>query len=312
MNHLLVLSPDAPRYVELLRARDLPELRVEGATSVREARSRLAPCNILLGTPALVAQVIDGVPRLQWVQSTFAGVDALMGPDLRRDYRLTGLKEIFGPLMSEYVFGWILGLERHLFRLRDQQERRQWQPLPYRRLRGLTLGIAGLGSIGRSIAATGAHFGLRVVGWKRTAEPCAGVDRVYAQEELPEFVAGVDFLVITLPSTAATRGVFDARALSRLRADAVLINVGRGDVVVQADLVEALRAGRLAAAVLDVFEDEPLPADSPLWTLPNSYVTPHTAADSFPEDIADIFCMNYRRFRQGRELRYVVDFERGY
>ncbi len=312
MNQLLVLSPDAPRYVELLRARDLPELRIEGARNVREARSRLGNCNIVLGKPALVAQVLESAPRLQWVQSTFAGVDALTVDGLRRDYRLTGVKGIFGGLMSEYVFGWILSLERRLFDLDAQQRQREWSPLPYRRLAGLTLGLAGLGSIGRALAATGAHFGMRVVGWKRSAASCPGVERVYGQEALGEFVAEADYLVITLPSTPATRGLFGAEVLSGMRAGSVLMNVGRGDVVDEEDLVVALQAGRPQAAVLDVFQDEPLPGDSPLWGLPQVHVTPHSAADSFPEDIADIFCTNYRRFRQGRDLEFAVDFERGY
>lgn len=312
MNHLLVLSPDADRYVELLRARALPDLHIDGAATAASAHDHVADCNIVLGKPALVAEVLDGAPQLQWVQSTFAGVDALTAPDMRRDYRLTGLKDIFGPLMSEYVFGWILALERQLFELRDQQARRDWRPIPYRRLSGLTLGVAGLGSIGRAIAATASHFGLRVVGWKRAAESVPGVDQVYGQGDLDAFVREIDFLVITLPSTDATRGVFDASVFSAMSSPTVLINVGRGDVVVQDDLVQALREGKLRAAVLDVFEREPLPPDSPLWTLPGAFVTPHTAADSFPEDIAQVFCDNYLRFRQGRELNYAVDFERGY
>lgn len=312
MNHLLVLSPDADRYVELLQARELPDLRIDGAATTQVARKQVMRCNIILGKPAQVADILDHAPRLEWVQSTFAGVDALMAPGLPRDYRLTGLKDIFGPLMSEYVFGWILALERHLFELRDQQARRHWQPIPYRRLQGLTLGIAGLGSIGRAIAASAAHFGLCVVGWKRTPEPVPGVDRVYGQDELQAFVREADFLAITLPSTRATRGVFDAETFSAMKPEAVLINVGRGDVVAQDELVQALRGGKLRAAVLDVFEQEPLPPDSPLWTLPGAYVTPHTAADSFPEDIAEVFCDNYRCFREGRELNYLIDFERGY
>jgi len=312
MNRVLVLSPDAERYVQLLRARALPDAHVEGAATADEARGAAARANVVLGKPALVAGILDQAEQLEWVQSTFAGVDALTAPGLRRDYRLTGLKEIFGPLMSEYVFGWILALERHVFELRAQQGRREWRPIPYRRLRGLTLGVAGLGSIGRAIAASGAHFGLRVVGWKRSAEPVPGVARVYAQDELEAFVRQPDYLVITLPSTPATRGVFDAGVFDVMAEDAVLINVGRGDVVAQHDLVSSLRKGDLRAAVLDVFEDEPLPSEHPLWTLSGAYVTPHTAADSFPEDIAGVFCDNYRRFHEGRELKYVVDFARGY
>jgi glyoxylate/hydroxypyruvate reductase A len=119
-------------------------------------------------------------------------------------------------------------------------------------------------------------------------------------------------VVITLPDTTETQGLFNAGALRSMKPDAVLINVGRGSVVVETDLIEALDQGRIRGAVMDVFEQEPLPDGSPLWGKSNAWITPHNSGTSYPPDIVKIFCDNYRRFVQGRELRYLIDFEKGY
>ncbi|MQM39709.1 Glyoxylate/hydroxypyruvate reductase A [wastewater metagenome] len=174
------------------------------------------------------------------------------------------------------------------------------------------MGIAGLGSIGQHIAGTANHFGLDVIGYKRRASDVPGVRRVYAGDEWGEFLEGLDYLVLTLPDTPETHHLVDAEALKRLPARAWVVNVGRGPLIDSEALAEALRDGHIAGAVLDVFETEPLPADSPLWDLENCYVTPHVAAESFPEDIVEIFRRNYARYRDGEALDYVIDFARGY
>ncbi len=311
-DRLLIVSPDAATYAALAAEADLGALEVRATTDVTGARDLAAECNLVLGVPALVAELLGEMPRLAWVQSTFAGVDALCRPGLRRDYALTGLRGIFGALMREYVLGWILALERDLFGARDHQRHGRWQAQPYRGLAGLTLGVCGLGSIGQAVAHAGAAFGMRVVGYRRTPAPCAAVERVYSGGAFHAFLAEPDHLVVVLPDTPATAGLFDRKALAAMRDDAVLINVGRGRTVVEADLVEALRQGALRAAVLDVFASEPLPAESPLWSLPNAYLTPHNAALSFPRDVFGRFLANYRRRCAGEPLADRVDFARGY
>ena len=311
-DRLLIVTPDAADYAALAAQTDLGGLAIHTATDAEAARAHAAGCNLVLGVPAQVAGLLDAMPRLTWVQSTYAGVDALCRPGLRRDYTLTGLRGIFGALMREYVFGWILALERDLFAARENQRQRRWQEQPYRGLGGLTLGVCGLGSIGTAVARAGTALGMRVVGYRRTPSACDAVERVYSGDEFTVFLAQPDHLVVVLPDTPATAGLFDRAALAAMKEGAVLINVGRGRSVVEADLVDALRTGRPRAAVLDVFETEPLPETSPLWTLPNAYLTPHDAALSRPADVFGRFVANYRRHLAGEPLADVVDFARGY
>jgi phosphoglycerate dehydrogenase-like enzyme len=214
--------------------------------------------------------------------------------------------------MSEYVFGYILALERSLFEMRDDQRRRIWREMPYRSLQGRRLGICGTGDIGRHLAKTARHFGMEVWGYRRRTAPCPAFDRTFSPDAFREFLAGPDYMVIALPLTPDTRRLFDRQALSAMKETAVLINVGRGSIVSEQDLARAVQRGRIRGAVLDVFETEPLPEESPLWTLPGVFVTPHNAAFSFAEDIIAIFLENYQRFRRGASLRHVVDPGRGY
>lgn len=309
---LLILSHDADEYAGYLRQADLPGLEVRLATNIEAAEPAIGDADIVLGNPSWVARVLPQARSLAWVQSTFAGVAPLCQPGLRRDYQLTTVRDVFGPLMSEYVFLHLLARERQLAATWRAQAQARWEPMSYRGLGGQTLGVCGLGSIGRHIAATARHFGMRVLGYRQHDGDSDAVDRVYRGDELPGFLASLDYLVLVLPQTPQTHHLIDATALSQLRPDATLINVGRGDSVDEAALVSALASGKLRHAILDVFEQEPLPPDSPLWQLPNVTLTPHSSARSFPADIAALFAGNYRRYCRSQPLNYVVDFVRGY
>lgn len=312
MNKLLILSADAARYATLLEAADLPDLETVTASDVESAAEQVFGCNIIFGDPLLVSEVLEKAERLQWVQSSWAGVDHLCQPGLRQDYVLTGAKGIFGSLISEYVVTYLYALERKLFTMRDNQLKQHWQPLPYRLSRDITLGIVGLGSIGQHLAHTARHFGMRVIGLNRSGKACADVEKVYTADELARFVAEPDYLVLTLPDTPETKHFIDADVLKLMKSSAVLMNVGRGNIINEADLVNALQEGVIGGAVLDVFQNEPLAQDDPLWQTPNVYITPHNAATSFPEDIAGIFVENYRLFLQSKPLLHAVDFNLGY
>ena len=230
----------------------------------------------------------------------------------RRDYLLTGVRGVFGTLMSEYVFAQALAHETRLVERHRRQQRREWWPRPSGTLAGRTLGIMGTGSIGRDIARVGRAFGMRVFGYSRGGAGQDGFEKVFPGHELRAFLATADYLVGVLPATPATDCLLDAAALTALRPDCCLINVGRGNLIDEVALAAALREGRLGSAVLDVFHHEPLPADSPLWDTPNLTVTAHIAAHSRPPDIARIFEENYNRFLTGAPLRDRIDFERGY
>lgn len=312
MNHLLILSADAQDYAERLTAAALAELSIQTATSAKLDKHSLQNINLVLADPPLLVELLTHLPKLQWVQSTYAGVNALCAPGLRNDYQLTNVKGVFGPLISEYVLAYMLALERDVFRARTQQRQHQWQPFPYRSLAGLKIGIAGLGDIGQHLATTAKQFAMQVKGLKFSAAKVLNVDTVYTLDHLAEFLADLDYLVITLPATPLTHHLFNAETLAYLKPEAVLINVGRGACVDQAALTAHLQAKQLRAAILDVFEEEPLLATDPLWELENVYLTPHQAAVSFPENIVKIFTHNYQRFQQQQSLEYLIDFAKGY
>jgi phosphoglycerate dehydrogenase-like enzyme len=312
VNRLLIVADNAPEYATLVKAAGLPGLEMATATAADSARVLIPDCNIVLADPYMIREVIGTARRLEWVQSAWAGVDALCAPGLRRDYVLTGVKGVFGPLMAEYVITYLFGLERQVFAMWDNQRERRWHKLRYRHSRDITVGFVGLGSIGRHVARMVKGFGLRVTGLSRSGAACDDVDEVFTTGCVAEFLAEPDYVVMSLPETGLTRGFMDATKLRMMKPSAVLINIGRGSSIVEADLVEALESGVIGGAVLDVFEREPLPQDSPLWSLPNVLITPHYSALSFPADISAIFVDNYHRFTRGEPLRHVVDFEAGY
>ena len=312
MIHVLILARDATIYLPFVERDTGVGVTVHACEDVAMAMGVVGRCQVILGQPDLVARVLAHAKRLEWVQSTFAGVDALCRPGLRRDYRLTGVKGLFGSLMSEYVFGYILAMERQVVRVAQNQGRHVWQPLACRSLRGMTLGVCGLGSIGRHVARTGATFGMEVVGYRRCDAPVQGVDRLYSGEGFFDFLGAADYVVALLPATPKTHHLFDKAAFSAMKPSAIFMNAGRGGTVRESDLIAALRRREIAGAVLDVFEEEPLNAESPLWDMEGVMITPHISAFSFPEEIAGIFLRNLSAFTAGRPLAYGVDFSRGY
>ena len=312
MNQLLILAADAAKYEVLIKASDLQNLEVRVADDVATALVSIDGCNIILGEPSLVSEVLASAGQLQWVQSSWAGVDRLCATGLRQDYVLTGVKDVFGPLISEYVMTYLFALERQVFTMRSNQLSRQWQPLSYRPAREIKLGVVGLGSIGQHLAHTARFFGVRVTGFNRSGRPCDDVEKVYTADDLADFLEEPDYIVLTLPDTPGTRQFIDANVLKLMKPSAVLINVGRGSIINEEDLVAALRNGVIGGAVLDVFTNEPLPPENPFWAMPGVYVTPHNAATSFTEDIVRIFVDNYQRFLRQDKLKHVVNFDLGY
>lgn len=312
MNKLLILAADAEKYTALIRVANLQGLEIVTAADAASASAMLNGCNIILGDPLPVSELLASAAQLEWVQSTWAGVDHLCQPGLRTDYVLTSAKGIFGSLISEYVMTYLFGLERGVFAMLNNQLEKNWKPLPYRPARDITIGIIGLGSIGKHLARTAEYFGIRVLGLNRSGKPCAGVEKVYTSDDLRGFLEEPDYVVLTLPDTPATKNFIDADVFDLMKTSTVLMNIGRGSIVNESDLVNALREGIIGGAVLDVFNSEPLAKDSPLWHLPGVYVTPHNAATSFPEDIVAIFIDNYQRFLKKEPLRHRINFELGY
>jgi len=308
---VLILTHDANDYLERLAGLAAGGVALQAADSPRRALEAYAGEPVVLGQPDLVAAVLEQLPGVRWVQSTWAGVRPLL--DLgRRGYLLTGVKDVFGPQMAEYVFGHLLARETRLAERRARQERREWWAAESGTLEGKRMGIMGTGSIGRHVARAAAAFDLRVSGYSRSGRPTPGFERVFPAAGLADFLGELDFLVCVLPNTPETRGLLDDRALRALRPGCVLVNIGRGSLVDEAALLAALERGDVAAAVLDVFAEEPLAPASPLWGAPGVTVTAHVSGVSRPAHIARLFEANYNRWAAGETPDYVIDFEQGY
>jgi phosphoglycerate dehydrogenase-like enzyme len=304
MHKVHILSAKKETYQSLIEKAHLPDLTIE---------PNPAPdVDILLGDPTLLKGALASFPALAWVQSIWAGVEPLLDPSLRRDYILTNARGVFGGLMSEYVFAYLLAHERKILHLHQLQQQRHWDNSNLGTLRGKTIGLLGVGSIGAEVARAAKFFGMNVRGYTRSSGTCPHVDEFFHGDDLLKFANKLDYLVNILPNTPHTRKLINAKLLNALPAHAVFINVGRGAVVDEPALIDALSQNKLAAAVLDVFEQEPLPPDHPFWATPNLSMTFHTAAPSIPEDIAKLFIENYYLFHQDKPLKYQVNFDQGY
>jgi len=214
--------------------------------------------------------------------------------------------------MTEYVFAYLLAHELKLLQRMNEQRSHQWFKATSGTLQGKRLGIMGTGNIGQQIAETAKHFGAMVTGLNRSGAPAPGFEKVMRLAQLDDFLKEIDYLVAALPQTADTDKLLNAVSLAKLPAHAYLINVGRSNVIDTEALVAALKNSSLAGAALDVFDEEPVPQDSPLWDTPNLSITAHIAAVSHPSLIVPIFLENYRRYINEQPLNYVVDFEAGY
>ncbi len=307
----MVVSGLAEDYARALLQRDDVDFTITYCTTAADALRQYSGEQVVLGDPDLVAPILSNMPNVNWVQSTWAGVLPFIDAP-RRDYSLTGVKQVFGAQMSEYVIGHILAHELKITDRESAQGKREWLDTPSGTLQHKRIGIMGTGSIGQHIARNAATFGMSVSGLNRSGTPVSGFTEVIPVGNIDEFLSPLDYLVSVLPETPDTHDLLNEHTLSRLPEHAWFINVGRGNVLDEPALIQALEAGRLAGAVLDVFKQEPLPSDSALWSTKNLRVTAHTAAVSDASLIIPIFMENLRRYRAGEQLKYVVEFDRGY
>jgi len=274
-------------------------------------------------------RLLARAPRLAWVHSATSGVERALTPASReRGLIVTNARGVFSRPIAEYVLMMILAVSRRLPQLLELQRERTWQPLEGSELRDVTVGIVGLGSIGRAVGSLATAFGCRVIAVRRRPESGvessregddlsfgeAMLDRVGGPEMLPELLGESDFIVLAAPLTPATENMINADTLAMVKAGSWLINVARGRLIDERALLRALRDGPLGGAVLDTFREEPLPALSSFYELPNVIVTPHTAWSSgrVLDRSVDLFCDNLRRFATGEPLLNVVDPAAGY
>jgi phosphoglycerate dehydrogenase-like enzyme len=260
---------------------------------------------------------IGRAPKLRWIHSVSVGVESVLTPCVRlRGLTVTNGRAVFDEPIAEYVMTMILALCRRLPQLVELQRERTWQPLEAVEMGRTTIGLVGLGGIGRTVARLAAPFGPRIVAVRRRpgSEAVPGVEVLGGLDALPKLLDVADFVVLGLPLTSDTANVIDEAALLRFKRGSWLINVARGALVDEPALRAALRTGPMGGAVLDAFCDEPLTESSPFWRLPNCIVTPHTSWWS-PDVLGrtfSVFCDNLRLYREGRPLERLVDLGAGY
>ena len=273
-----------------------------------EAAIDTSAVEIVVGAPPDLTAIIPRCPQLRWVQSTWAGIDAI-AHFASETLQITPLKGVFGPSMTEYVMGWLLAIERNVI---SRASQKHWAPSPEPRLTGKRLGIMGTGGIGTAIALAAKAFGLEIFGLNSDGLSVHGFTTCYRSADRLAFSEGLDYLVSVLPQTSQTDNLIDHEVLMRLNPRAIVINVGRGNAVVEADLIASLNGGHLRAAVLDVFREEPLPKEDPLWSTPGVYITSHTAGPTPDEAIAEVFKRNLDLYEAGKPLTDAVHADRGY
>lgn len=299
--------------------RRFPSLDIDHAEH-EASMTRLMPGADVAFTSVLTPAAFAAASRLRWVHSPAAGVGRMLFPALVESrVTLTNSRGMNAGAVAEHTFGMLLAITRRLpVAVRAQGERTWAQEalcgLPL--LGGRTLGIIGLGAIGQAVARLGRAFGMRVVATRHSPERgCPpDVDEVFASGDLAELLSQADVVVVAAPLTAETRGLLGAQEFRQMKRSALFVNVARGRLVREADLVAALEGGLIAGAALDVFEHEPLDPRSPLWAMPNVVMTPHVAGfrADYWEAAVDLFAENLTRFMRGEALQNVVDKRWGY
>ena len=310
-----------PELLDRLR-RDFPAVRILSPGSREDVRELLPEADVVLGW-AVTADNFALARRLRWIHLTAAGVGPALFPALiESNVILTNARGLHAVAMAEHAIGLMLSFARKLHLARDAQRERRWiqrelltEPPPFRDLAGGTLALIGLGHVGRAVAERARALGLRVIALRRRpASPPDPAHEQWPAERLSEALALADWVVLAAPLTDGTRHLLGRTELARLKPDAVLINLGRGALVDERALIEALERGALGGAGLDVTEEEPLAEASPLWNMPQVILTPHVSglAPRLWERALEQFARNLGAYLAGRPLENVVDMRAGY
>ncbi len=321
LHHRFSLWQAPPWFAERLR-RDFPQLNVVHLSNYERLNQEIADADIAIAW-SLRGEQIKLATRLKWIHSTATAVHALMSPELKSsDIIVTNARDVHGPVVAEHALALTFALAKRLSQAVKYQQQRHWaqaelwdqMPRP-RELSGATMTILGLGGIGRPLAKMAKGVGMRVVGVREHDErKCEDVDTVYGWDRLERALREADFVVLALPVTPKTHHLMNAARLAYLRPDAYLVNVGRGVLIDEEALVQALRAHSFAGAALDVTVEEPLSPQSPLWEMENVLITPHIASltDKMWERHYTAFSENLARFLAGQGLLWVVSKEKEY
>jgi phosphoglycerate dehydrogenase-like enzyme len=314
LNRIAAISP----RVKVQNIWDLSRADFRGDSSAKDKLDiALADVEVVYGI-RLPRELIARAPKLKWVQVMSAGVDRFLDSDFRRSpVILTNVSGIHATPISEFVMEQMLMFAKNALLCFELKQKRQWQRYSPSTLRGKTVGIVGLGHIGKEVARLSKAFGMRVIATRRSkprTQHTRNVDLMLPRQELPRLLAESDYVVITLPYTHETDKLFGETELKTMKPSAYLINIGRGGIIDEDALVRALSEKRIAGAGLDVFATEPLPPESKLWELPNLLFSPHVSGDmeDYIARATEVFCNNLRRYLEGKRLLNVVDKQKGY
>jgi len=313
MRPVLVAHSDPDDFRELLAAR-FPDVEFVYAATAQEVIGALARHDPEVafsikhpGFPGSAHTPIPAHPSVRWIQVGGSGFDHLLPWDTAR-ITVTNGAGVLAPYLAESVTGGMLALGCGFLSYVEQQRARQWNPVPFTPLRNRTLLVVGFGKIGECVARNAKALGMQVLAIRGTPAPHPAVDEMHGPDALPGLLARADFVSLHVRLNPATRGMLSREAIAAMKPGAYLVNTSRGPVVDEAALIDALRSGHLAGAYLDVFETEPLSADSPLWSMPNVLITPHASDNihGWPSRFAALFADNLERWRAGEPLVNVV------
>lgn len=314
---------NAPAWFVERVQRDFPRLQVVDLRGYEGIEQQISDADIAIAW-SIRPEQFRLAEKLRWIHSTAAAVHQLMFPELiASDVVLTNARAVHGPVVAEHVIALIFALAKRIPQAVRLQYKHRWgqremwesQPRP-REVAGATLGLIGVGSIGRALARAASCLGMKVIAAREHPEKKApaGVEQIFPPAQVDEVLALSDYVVLCAPVTPSTQGLINANRIAKMKPDACLINVSRGPLIDEGALIDALRLRKIGGAALDVFAAEPLPAESPLWDLDNLLITPHTA--SLTEKIWErqyaLYVENLRRFLAGQPLLGLVDKRKGY
>ena len=311
MNLLIFLTHPEPTrsgYEKYLKPRH-PELTIKTFGTRDDALANASWADVMMCFgPQVKTDFFKDTPELKWVHSLGTGTDGITdSPYLGKDVVVTATRGIHGVPMSEMAFLMMLAFNRDLRRIERQRGEKKWERWPGATLDKKTVGILGLGAIAEDMAPRFKAFGMTVVGISRTNRPISGFDKIYSRDEIVEAVRDLDYFVLLVPLEDDTRNIVNDKVLAAMKPTAFLVNLARGGVLDEDALLRALEKKQIAGAALDALAKEPLPADNPLWSLPNVYITPHIGGfcDTYVRDAAMQFEQNLAHFQAGAFDRMV-------
>lgn len=312
--NVLILNPLSDRHITTI-TNQVPQAQVT-VCDLENASEYIETADVVVAMGMTdIRPLFLKAANLKWVHALTAGVEKFVFPEMQSsNVILTNSRGIHGIPVSEHVFSLMLAFTRCLNLLIRQQIEKKWKRVLPDEIHEKTLGIVGLGTIGREIAKKAKGLGMQVLATKRSISQELFVDKMYSPERLLEMLSLCDFVVVALPLTEDTKGLLRYEHFAAMKRSAYLINIARGDVICQDDLVQALQDGLLRGAGLDVFDNEPLSDESLLWDMPNVIITPHVAASSpyYLDRAIKLFADNLARYANGGEMFNIIDKQKGY